>query len=285
MTYKSNYLQAAALEYASYGWHVFPIAPGTRKAHKSAAHSGGSRWGATTDPDEIERDWSRWPDANVGICTGPESNIFVIDVDSARGHGVDGFAGLHRLITSHDSLPATNEGQTPTDGRHYYFAWPHDMEIRNSAGRVAPGIDVRGEGGMVIAPPSIKPGVGRYLWLNPPPLFEPVPAPEWLLDLCRYRPPQPLSRQAMPGSKPSFIGDPVATIQRQVDKVRHAPAGARNEALNRAAFICAKTSAPDRLVTGMLADAARDAGLTEQEIIATINSGLRAGNGGHDGAW
>ena len=59
-------------------WHVFPVPLGTKRSHKSAEHSDGRPWGATTEADEIRRDFKRWPDANVGIVMGGVSGVFVV---------------------------------------------------------------------------------------------------------------------------------------------------------------------------------------------------------------
>jgi hypothetical protein len=169
----------AALAYAALGWQVFPAVVGAKKSHKSAEFSNGRRWGTTTDPDEIRHDWSRW-DANVGIATGSGSGIFVVELDTPDGHDIDGFASLRQLESEHGQLPETLQAESPSGSVHYYFNYPNGIEIRNSTSAIAPGIDVRGEGGMVIAPPSIKPSKGMYRWRNLVPVAD---APGWLLDL------------------------------------------------------------------------------------------------------
>ena len=71
-----------ALTYADgMGWHIFPAPRGEKKSHKSAEHSNGRRWGATADPDEIKRDFRRWPLANLGIPTGRTNRIFDVETD------------------------------------------------------------------------------------------------------------------------------------------------------------------------------------------------------------
>jgi len=170
-----------ALEHAARGWLVFPApASGEKKGLKSAQYSGGRRWGATTDPDEIKRDWQQWPSANVGIVTGPESGIFVLDLDCKDG--VDGVQWMADRIEEHGLLPDTVEAMSPSGGWHVYFRYP-DFEVKTCAGEIAPGVDVRGAGGMVLGVPSVKPGVGAYHWKNPPPMFEVADAPQWVLDL------------------------------------------------------------------------------------------------------
>jgi putative DNA primase/helicase len=191
----------AALEYAEkHGWHVFPVPPGTKKSHKSAEYSNGRNWGATTDPAEIRRDRAKWPNSNVGIVTGPQSGFFVIDADTPEGHGPgkDGVGTLRRWIKEHGTLPLTPEAATPSDGWHIYFKWPEDMDIRNSDNELAPGIDVRGNGGMVLAPPSVKLGGGAYKWMNHPDFVDPAPAPQWLLDKIEVAQRPKLSERAAP---------------------------------------------------------------------------------------
>lgn len=181
----SGPLRAAALDYAERDWSVFPAPPGTKKGYKKSADCNGRRWGCTTNPAEIAADWARWPDANVAIACGAASGFFVIEADTLEGHGVDGVSNFEDLIAQHGELPATIEARSPSGSRHFYFAWPQGLEVRNSDGRIAPGVDVRGEGGMVMAPPSVKPGHPLpYRWIRPPDEFELAQCPEWLLRLC-----------------------------------------------------------------------------------------------------
>jgi hypothetical protein len=112
---------------------------------------------ATTDAIRVHAWWRSNPDYNIGIATGPASGFWVLDVD-----GDDGEASLRKLEAEHGALPATVEAITGK-GRHLYFrAGAH--AVRNSAGQVAPGIDVRGDGGYVLAPPSIHPSGRAYAW-------------------------------------------------------------------------------------------------------------------------
>lgn len=155
----------AALEYAARGWHVFPLkprgkAPLTRDGFKSA----------TTDVDQVQRWWAQWPDANIGIATGA-SGLFVVDVDVA-----DGKPGLESLAAlTARGLPPTETVRTGTGGQHLYFRG----EGRSSAGKLAPGIDTRGRGGYVVAPPSVHPNGQRYQ-LEPGSREAIADAPAWL---------------------------------------------------------------------------------------------------------
>jgi hypothetical protein len=168
---------AAALVYAGRGWPVFPCR-GKRPHVKNGLHD------AATDRLTVERWWTRiWPGANVAIRAGSESGLLVLDVDGEAG--ADALAALER---EHAELGATVECLTGGGGRHLYFAHPGG-ELRNSAGRLAPGLDVRGDGGYVIAPPSRHSSGGRYEWSvdGHPDELEPAQAPAWLLEGLRAR--------------------------------------------------------------------------------------------------
>jgi len=148
-----------ALRYARRGWRVFPIWPirngrcacGTACGRDGGKHPIGRLaphgvHDATTAEATITRWWTDTPDANIGIATGAVSGLVVLDVD-----GEDGEASLAALEREHGPLPATPTVLTGK-GRHLYFTYP-GVPVPNRV-RVAPGLDVRGDGGYVVAPPS-----------------------------------------------------------------------------------------------------------------------------------
>jgi len=159
-----------ALILADRGFAVFPCMP----RDKRPATANGLK-DATKDRVVIQRWWRQEPEFNVAIATGPASGVFVIDVDT-----VDAEAELAKLETAHGNLPPTVEVITAR-GRHLYFSWP-GRNVRNSAGKVAPGIDVRGEGGYVLVPPSVHPSSRSYEWSVDSANIV-APAPGWLLNL------------------------------------------------------------------------------------------------------
>jgi hypothetical protein len=146
-------LHRAALALAGRGVQVFPCVP--RGKTPGTAHG---VLAATVDPSTIDRWWQQDPQFNVGIATGAPSGIFVVDVD-----GLDAEAEVRKLEARHGTMPDTVEVVTAR-GRHIYLKMPPDAEIRNSAGKVAPGIDVRATGGYVLAPPSVHPSGRCYAW-------------------------------------------------------------------------------------------------------------------------
>lgn len=149
-----------ALAYARAGFRVLPIytlrngvcsCGGKSKGCKPCKHPVGAlvRRGAldaTTDPNVITDWWSKMPDANIGIATGEESNLVALDVD-----GVDGEALLAELKRAHGSIPETMLVQTG-NGRHVWLSYPRDVFKVPSVARDH--LDVRGDGGYVVAPPS-----------------------------------------------------------------------------------------------------------------------------------
>lgn len=175
----------AAISYARSGFMIFPVPRGTKMSYKAARRNGGARWGATKEITEIERDFSRWPTANIGIPTGHVNGFWVMELDTAvHGEGVDGAAVLDRLIANHGPLPPTRQALSPSGSRHFYWVYPQWLNIRNDTGRLlGTGIDIRGDGGMVVAPPSERDD-GSYVWANSESIAN---APSWLLDMV-HRP-------------------------------------------------------------------------------------------------
>jgi hypothetical protein len=138
----------AALALASRGLYVFPITP-----HRKFPPLVAWKSQATTIEGVITSWWTQWPDANVGVATGKKSGIVVLDIDMK--HGKNGEASLRDLEAKHGSLPATVETITPHGGRQLWFRAP-ELAVKNSVDVVAPGIDIRGDGGYVLAPPVCR---------------------------------------------------------------------------------------------------------------------------------
>jgi len=169
-------LLKAALAYARRGIPVFPCQPGGKRP---LTYNG--FWDASADPRRVEAWWLRWPEANVGVPTGERSGLLVLDVD-ARGGGPESLAALQR---AHGPLPTTAKARTGGGGTHFYFEYPVEGEVRNSAGRLGPGLDVRGEGGYVVVPPSRT--QSAYQWLEKVPPADPA----WLLAFLKEQPSRP----------------------------------------------------------------------------------------------
>ena len=166
-----------AHDYAARGLRVLPIKPGEKRPPMSAWQDA-----ATTDPATIDAWWTGlYRDHGVGIATGPDSGIFVLDIDITESKAGD--ETLNQLETTHGPLPETATVITGTGGWHLYFNYPPNLEIRNDAGRrLGPGLDIRGTNGQVVAPPTTHPNGQNYEWDGgePGPIAD---APTWLLNL------------------------------------------------------------------------------------------------------
>lgn len=164
---------AAAERYLAKGWSVVPLRPHDKRPLIHWEHLQNER----PSEDDIAEWFRRWPDANIGIVTGEISNLIVLDVDPKHG----GDAALERLERKFRPLSATVEVTTGGGGRHLYFAHPGGL-TRNRAG-LAQGIDLRGDGGYIVAPPSIHPSGRPYEWVpgRAPDEITLAPLPRWLL--------------------------------------------------------------------------------------------------------
>jgi len=164
----------SALGYAARGWPVLPVQSGSKVPLVS-------EWPrqATTDAEIIRNWWDQFPNAGVGIVTGPASGLIVLDIDGLRGE-----ATLTALEKRCDKLPPIYAVRTGGGGRHLYFKYSPDQYLRNSASLLGPGLDIRANGGFVVAPPSEHPSGNRYLWIMNG-QNEPATLPDWLLRAIR----------------------------------------------------------------------------------------------------
>ncbi len=167
-------LGKSAIAYAKSGLKVFPVKPRDKIPLGQAAPHGCRD--ATMDAGKITTWWTEYPDANVGIACG--NGLVVLDIDAA--HGGDG--SLIDLESEHGKLPDTPMVLTGGGGKHYYYT---GSTAKNKVG-LYPGIDVRGEGGYVVAPPSIHPNGKPYEWEVSSRLMgdnsvKMAPAPSWMV--------------------------------------------------------------------------------------------------------
>lgn len=185
------------------------------------------------------------PDINVGVACGFPSGVWALDVDPRH----DGHLTMSALIAAHGDLPPTRTHRTPGGGWHHFFLMPADGgDVRNSVGKLGPGVDVRGTGGYVAAPPTVReatdtaPGGEYVVELD----MDPVPAPDWLVDLARGRTePSGTAMAAVEWTGPVAViegpeGDRVrgyarVAVMSELGRVAGAVEGTRNETAFRAA--------------------------------------------------
>ncbi len=200
-----------ALAFAALGWRVLPlyeIGPDGQCTCGKECKSPGKHprtttgvKGASTDQGDIRAWWSLHPQSNIGIATGAASDLLVLDIDTKEAHGVDGVGSWANLLATNGAIPMTYAVQTGSGGRQIYFRYPKGSGITIGASVLAPGIDHRGEGGYVVAPPSNHASGGVYETILD---ASPAEAPAWVIaGLTRPKDvPAPSSapeRQATPG--------------------------------------------------------------------------------------
>ena len=181
-----------ALSYQARGWIPIPIRPHDKRPliewrelqHRRPTEAEITAW------------WTRWPQANVGIVTGAISGIIALDVDEGAN-----LRGRHMPYT-----PLVQTGR----GRHYLFRHP-GFPVPNAV-RIEPGLDVRGDGGYVVAPPSIHPSGKRYEWIVSPEEVEPADPPAWLLELLRKRSGKGRWREGLQGVPEGMRNETAASL-------------------------------------------------------------------------
>lgn len=163
-----------AKTYLARGWPVIPcrlwFKPGEKKASKKPLVA----WTAFEErmpaPDDLDRWWDQWPDAQVGMVTGPQTGIMVVDID---------IGSSDKDILSL-GLPPSLMVETPSGGRHVYLKYPKGVKVKTVSGFL-PHIDIRGDGGFVVIPPSTYPDGRPYTWLVDPEFADIADCPESLL--------------------------------------------------------------------------------------------------------
>lgn len=273
-----NPLLEAALTYAARGWHVFPCLPGEKRPATRHGYKD-----ATTDAERIRSWWANQPDYNIGLATGKASGVFVIDIDTKGA--VNGYDTWGELCKAHEWRSRANviAAGTPSGGCHIYFR--HVEGITNGRGALPAGVDVRGDGGYVLVPPSRIAGRDRnvpvglpYSWLYPD-ATDIMDADEWLLDVLLAKPAQPVierpaqvvieSKAMPPRHSPREVREGITGL---LMKLAREVEGNRNNLLYWTAHRFRERGYSLPNTQAVLAPIARTGGLAEDEIARTIES-------------
>jgi hypothetical protein len=175
-----NLLLEAALAYAAHGWRIFPVVPGSKKPFIKTGKDHAEH--ASCDPKQIREWWEgRYHTASIGLTCGRANGLVVLDVDQP-----DGAASLARLVdlAGEDYFPETVECRSGGGGAQLFLLYPEGVNghrVKSSAGRIGVNLDIRGDGGIVVLPPSTHTSGRCYEWVVPPDEGEIAAVPEWLL--------------------------------------------------------------------------------------------------------
>lgn len=210
---------ADAAAFLAQQWPVFPC--GTDKKPLTVH----GFYDATQDAAAVRALFAMPGARLIAVPTGPASDLAVVDLDVKHGGG-----GLEWLAANTHRIPRTRQHGTRSGGRHLLFKYPAGRTIRNSAGKVAPGVDIRGAGGYVIVPPS-----EGYTITDD---AMPCDMPGWLLDLLD--PPRPVAapQPTMPAKPYTGDGTPYgrAALERECSNIRNASDGGKHYAVNKASY-------------------------------------------------
>jgi hypothetical protein len=292
-----------ALDYASRGFPVFPCNPINKRPFpkgdvdpatgKTIDGTGGFKK-ASLDAAQIIAWWTEYPNAMIGIPMGSSSGVWAIDPDAPKAPlNIDGRQNWAALKLKHGDHAHTHTHDTPGGGQHVLFKYRPDKPVTNREGTIANlGINIRGEGGYIIAPPSMAANGKRYEFAEALDAFNFAEAPDWLYDLILTKP--SISEQAAARVRPPVNRPPRASSHRpyaeaalrgEADDLARTPTGDRNKQLNNAALklgslVSAGALSEDEVI-GALYNASAANGLVsddgERAAMATINSGLRKG--------
>ena len=242
----------AALRYATkYGWAVIPIHDRTKRPMTPHGVTD-----AKKDPGAIRHWWKKWPTASVGIATGSISQLIVIDEDLDPDKGYDGYREVRTWEQDHGALPETVRAITGRGGSHVYFHYT-GSDIGNRAG-ILEGVDIRGEGGYVVAPPSIHQNGTPYEWEEDP---EDVPLAEVDETVLEFLQIGKKKKQNERFTLPDIIGD-----------------GSRNDTLYRLACSLQEQGLSDEAILAAVADTNKQRcaePLSDDEIQQIVGSALR----------
>ena len=266
MMFTDPTLSTSAIRYARQDFPIFPCWPNDKRPLTPHGFHD-----ATCDEKQIRQWWKLWPTANIGLAL--DGKFWVLDVDHPTGE-----ESLARMESQHEPLSLTTAVRTGHGGRHIYFSAP-SFTVKTSAGKLGPGIDVRGNAGYVLVPPSYT--VAEYVWISRDTLTQ---APEWLLALVRG-PLRASHGSAHPqGPKrltPLSRAYARSILTGELSYLRQAIPGERNYRLNRAAFRLGQLVATGSLDRGKvetrLTKCALATGLVPGEIEPVIQSALSAG--------
>jgi hypothetical protein len=259
-------MDALLWNYVKFGWPVFPCnrdkTPATKHGFKDA----------TLDADQIKTWWRENAEYSIGLPTGNVSGVWVLDVDLP-----DGPATLEALEKKYGELPKTKRQQTGSGGTQYFFKYDPSISVKNTARKLGPGLDTRGDGGYVILPPSGHPSGGHYKWIKNGAKSAILPAPAWLIDLLQEPKDNQPARQTYNGGT-SRYGE--RALLNQTDRLLGASQGERNNTLNEVAYSVGQLVAGGEIdeyqARAAIYGAAFTIGLKEREINRTIDSAFKA---------
>ena len=270
-----NKLLDAALHYAvDFGWPVLPCKP------NKDPYTPNGFYDAKTDPNAIKFWWTKWPDAMIGVRTGPASGLIVIDKDIDDEKGKDGRAEVRAWEReSGYTLPGTVTAVSGRGGKHLYYMYPPEgLENDSCREFILPDVDIRGDKGYIIAPPSVHPNGKEYFWDISPddmPVTVADDSVKAFLSIDAKKKPKK--------TKISNPGDPSDGPSERMKVPEVIPCGARNGTLFRLACKMQADGFPDDAILAAIQQTNENAceePIDDKELVKLVDSALRYEKGG-----
>jgi putative DNA primase/helicase len=223
---KTRRMGEAALVYAKHGVPIFPCDPvnkvpiprrdpdPTGKRKQGVAGTGGVKK-ATIDPITITQWWKRNPKALIAVAMGSFSGVWCADIDTALEHEDESVTAWNALLAEHEPF-ATREHRSASDGPHVFFEWEDEHPLGCSAGDLPKGISIKGAGGYIIVPPSVRKGKSYTVFRD----IDPIRAPQWLVDLITQGKPKPKRDPKSPHPHQTFDGTPQVDLDQLAEAMR-----------------------------------------------------------------
>ena len=272
----NNLLPIEVIAAAAAGWKLFPMAAGTKMPLV--------KWGTTepacSDIDQLTRWAMKYPGCNWGCATGSTSGFFVVDPDDIEGW----------MWTIGKGLPTTHAVKTGKNdfAYHYYFKQPAGMRVRNSQKKIHPGVDVRGDGGLVVIPPSLHHS-GNCYQIEATGAWQLAEAPRWLIELVKDTTPERIAIDLsnLPPLTPDQMKFGENIFRKLCREFAALPGGTgiRNAEMNKLGFSAGGFIASGCFDAEFAEQEVREAAAEyisqdgEREVMRTFQSGLNAGIG------
>jgi hypothetical protein len=229
---RTGKLLDAALVFGPYNIPVFPVdhrtkAPIPRRdrdptgKHPHGIPRTGGLYKATCDPAVITAWWKKHPRALIAVPMGAKSGVWCVDVDTGEEHEHESVSAWDALRAAHEPFE-TREHRSATGGPHAFFEWEDEQPLGCSAGDLPKGISIKGAGGYVIVPPSVRRGRVYRVYT----VFrdcDPIKAPQWLPDLISQGKPNPKRDPKSPHPRQPFEGTPQCDLDQLAEAMRYVP--------------------------------------------------------------
>ena len=260
-------LDEAVEFYVSHGLKILALAEKDKRPDGRVCPKGFKD--ATDDLTKVKSAWKRLPNLNIGIVTGKENGIVVVDIDGDIGKET-----WRNLIRQHEYKSKTLK-ITTCKGCHLYFKYPSALRVINNRVRFVDGIDIRADGGYIVAAPSVHPSGKKYQVDRPIDFSELEELPNWLLQLILNKD----SNDDVKTESSAMLQNVPLDIKNALTAISTTQEGSRHNVLisqsNLIAGKCLQGKLDEEYAKNLILQAALKNGSPEKEILKCINDAFK----------